>query len=589
MSSILQRRENELRRRRKHVEKLLNWHQRLDIEEQQVMKLEQMLMFVSSSDAYQPSSSMHEHEQYYEDPHRLALVSQHDKQKSKSNNTSQFSVKQSNDLSLDKSQIEYMKQKQINKIEKSLNTLKSISARSVSSNIDGSDTGLTDDVVEILGRQLNKLWRRLTGQCNEEFTPDRVYRLTKSKLESLYERAKSVVLNNFDSNDEFKIRLINGSMSIIEGDDGGDTERCKGNGFDVEKNGTKTIVPELNLTSSPEQQSNDLKVNTDMDQGYYFSNNESVNKSERESGSGSIETDLDAEHNNDNALNATHDSEDLQSDITEDSLNQNAGNETASKSNESQQNIRTETIENDTKENSSPMEKSPAIPTFSLNVSQNEFQLIEDTSFPNIDMQLTLPANTSSSSLIITEEVSIEVNTIQSPDNDNLYQSEKFEEMPPTESIETNDSSKIDEQITVESYNSSKTVPNTNGKLSESNDESIQTEQSIHDQQSNEEFTVEEKTVQTSEENDETTPSANVQSDSSSDNSTENDGSESAAKSESDLSPTKQRQYQYSLSNGSIDHNKVLEADALKRTLPIGTDAEVKYPLNKYSFIGNIF
>lgn len=533
------------------------------------MKLEQMLMFVSSTDAYQASSF--EREQDNEDPQRLALVSQQDKQKSKTINTLQFSVKQLNNLSLDKSQMEHMKQKQINKIEQSLNTLKSISARSD----DGSDTGLIDDVVEILGRQLNKLWRRLTGQCEEEFTPDRVYRLTKSDLESLYERAKSVVLIQFDSNDEFKKRLIDGSMSIIDNDDGGDDEQLESNGFNVEKNETKIIVPELNLTSSPERQSPNPKSNTKMDQGYYFSNNENVDKSQPESGSGSIEIDLDVEHNKDNAVNATHDSEDLQSDITEDSLNQNVGNESILKSIESLEIIRTETIENDTRENSSPMEKGPIhIPTFSLNVSQNDFQLIEDTSFPNIDMQLTLPANISSSSTVIPEDVSSEMNTIQSSDNHNLYQSEKFEEVPPMDSVQTNDSSKIDEQITVESSNCSTSVPNMNGKLSDSIDESIHTEQSIHEHQSIEieQSIIEEKTVQTSEEDDETIPSADVQSGSSSDNTTENDGSESA-KSESDLSPTK-RQYQYSLSSGSIDHNNVLEADALKRTLP--TDLEVK-------------
>lgn len=547
MSSILQRRENELSSRRAHVEKLLNWHQRLDIEEQEVMKLEQMLMFVSSTDAYQPSSSMH------------------DNNKSKSKNTSHFSVKQLDDLSFDKSQIYHMKQKQVNKIEKSLNTLKSISARSVSSNMDGSDTDLIDDVVEIFGRQLNKLWRRLTGQCEEEFTPDRVYRLNKSDLESLYERAKSVVLHQFDSNYEFKKRLIDGSISIIGGDDSGGEERLKSYGCDIEKNETISIVPELNLGSSPEQKSINPKANTEIDHGYYFSNNKSVDKSQRESESGSILnelTDLNVEHDEDNALNATLDSEDLQSHITEDSLNQDISNESVSKSIESQENIQTDTIENDTIKNSSPIEKSPAIPTFSLNVSHNDFQITEDTSFPNIDM----PANTSSSFLVIPEDLSSEVNTIQSPDKDNFYQSENFEE----DSVEK---SKIGEQIPVKCKNSSKNTPNTNSKMSESNDEPIQTEQSFHDQQSIEQSTIEEKTVQTSEENDESTLLANVQTDNLSDNTPETDGSESA-KSESDLSPSK-RQYQYSLNSGSIDYNKVLEADALKQTLPIGTDAEV--------------
>lgn len=562
LSSILQRRENELRHRREHVEKLLNWHQRLDIEEQQVIELEQMLMFVSSTDAHHPSSSMHEYKQDNEDPNRsIALVSQHNKQKSKSNKNSELSITQLNDLSLDKSRIEHMKQKQINKIEKSLNALKSISVQS-----DGSDTDVKGDVAEILGFQLNKLWRRLTGQCIEEFKPNRVYRLTKPDLESLYERAKSVVLSQFDNNGEFKKRLFNGSMSIVEADDGGGEEEHKSNGFDDEINETKAIVPELNLTSSPEQHSIDPKANTEMDEGYYFSNNESVEKSLCESRSGCIlnETDLNVEHNKDSDVNETHDSEDQQSDITEDSLNQDNNSELVSKSIESQK-------------NTNPMGKSPAITTFSLNVSQNDVQLIGDTSFPNIDVKLALSANNSSSSLVIPEsvEISSDVNTIQSPDNDYLYQSEKLEE-PPTEIVDTNDSSKIDEQITMESNNTSKSAPYTNGKFLNSNDESIRPERSICDQQSIEHSTIEEKTVQTSEGNDESTPSSNVQSDNSSDNTLENDGSESV-KGGSDLSSTK-RQYQYSLSNSSIDHSKVLEADALKRTsVPLSNDAEVKH------------
>lgn len=591
--SILQKRENELRHRREHVEKLLNWHQRLDHEEREVIKLEQMLMVVSTSDAYQTSS----HEQINDNVLTIA-VNQPMHHHHHQNAFSSIPIEQTHDSSITKS--EQIKRKQINKIEKSLNTLKSISGRSASSNADGSDIPSLDDVVEIVGRQLNKLWKRLTGQNNERFIADQMYRLTKADLEKLYEKAKLVVLNQFDCNDEFKRRLIDGSMSIIDDNDIGH-EKSDTNAIEPvepeQKIDNDSLVPALNLASSSPEPSVERKT-SDVDQGYYFSNN-SIDKIE----SVSIEP---------NNVNNSSNSDDSQSDITEDSLN-NFDKELTSI--ESPEIIQTETVE--TVESSTAIDKE-SIPLFELNVSQNDFQLIEDTSFPNIDMQLTLPANLSAS-VVIPEEISSEL-----PSVDNMYQSEKFEEAKstsistdinqqstdteqsnestvteqpnestvteqpnestvteqphestvteqPNESTVQNDSSKDDNdddgQVKTESPQEETASPSEEIiEESKTVDESIQTEPSIDDEHSTESSTNNDEKINQDDDEEDNSSEKSV-------NSIETEISTHRTE-QTELSPQK-RQYQYSMSSSSIDYNKVPEADALKRSLPIESEVNL--------------
>lgn len=464
---MLQKRENEIRRRREHVEKLLKWHQRLDVEEREVIKMEQMIMYISTSDAYQTTS----HEQIND---TVAITVHHRSKRTNCQRNEDSSMHErslanvtDDTLAMERTRFEHKKQKQIYKIEKSLNTLKMISSHSISSDIDGSNV---DDTVEVYGRQLNKLWKRLTGQQEEKFTPDKVYSLAKSDLELLYEQAKSVVLKQFHANEEFKRRLIDNSVSIIGGTECNDIPLQKPieenpNQENVEKHSEQdAIVPALSLASSPEPKEN---IISDTDQGYYFSNsnNEQISTEQHETQqqqptqhetqsvdtatldamsenleSSRIQTEEQIQEDDDDDDDETASlPEDVQSDITEDSLNKpkslSGENvlspseiQTVSYVNESQADESDKSIQIE-----SATESNQASRLFSLNLSNNNIQLIEETSFPNIEIQTTI-------SSVVESDISIQSHSSMSPIknatlivssqpfDEQKYQSDDFEE-----------------------------------------------------------------------------------------------------------------------------------------------------------------
>lgn len=448
---MLQKRENELRRRREHVEKLLRWHQRLDVEEREVIKMEQMIMYISTSDVYQTTTS---HEQIND---TLAITVQHHSKRTKCQrdeiSVHERSLTNVSDLvTMEKTRFANRKQKQIHKIEKSLNTLKLITSRSISSDIDASTV---DDVVEIFGRQLNKLWKRLTGQYEQRYAPDKVYTLSKSDLELLYEQAKVVVLKQFHKNDEFKRRLIDNSMSIIDESQRNSisTPQLPINEENIEKKSSEAIVPTLNLASSPEPRDN---VISDTDQGYYFSNNSnneqiSEQQTQTKTDVQSVEAlTLDgASENLESSQNQVEQQqfdedeesvqEEVQSDITEDSLNKP---KTTSSEDVSPSDIKTMSNANETRINESGtssqipslIESNHTTVPFELNLSENNTQLIEETSFPNIDIQTTVSSVVesdlsvvSASSVSPVKKVTSTVDSIRST-TEQKYQSDDFED-----------------------------------------------------------------------------------------------------------------------------------------------------------------
>ena len=260
---MLQRREHELQKRRDHVENLLKWHQRLDDEEREVLEMERVLMLFSQTEAYGSKQSL-------VPAARLAKIP-----KPLSNG-----LDRSTDLA-ERSSSEMRQQKQIAEIEKSLKTLQNISTRSVTSTEDGQSSVVGEDSVEVDGKKLNKLWRRLTGRHEEKFQPGRRYNLSKSDLENLYEEAKSVVLQKFDSGTEIQ-RLME-SSSILSQDTAKEVEETGTVESVEEKNPSPTVVasaekvenveiPTLNLNFSPEPVVESQKSNppSDSDQGYYF-------------------------------------------------------------------------------------------------------------------------------------------------------------------------------------------------------------------------------------------------------------------------------------------------------------------------------
>lgn len=463
---MLQKRENELRSRREHVEKLLKWHQRLDVEEREVIKMEQMIMFISTSDAYQTTS----HEQIND---TVAITVHHHSKRTNCQRNEDSSVHERSltnvtetVTAMEKTRFEHKKQKQIYKIEKSLNTLKMISSQSISSDIDGS---IVDDTVEVYGRQLNKLWKRLTGQHEEKFSPDKMYSLGKTDLELMYEQAKSVVLKQFHANEEFKRRLIDNSVSIIETSHANDATTQKPieqpeKQTNVEKQSdNEAIVPTLNLTNfSPEPKEN---IISDTDQGYYFENSnieqigtehhqqEQQQEQPTKQETQSIETaTLDAM--SENLLSSQVSSEeqiqeevedddetaslpeDVQSDITEDSLNKPKSSSVENVYNTSE----IQTVSNVNEPQTDETGKTVDIPSaielsqpslqFNLNLSNNNVQLIEETSFPNIDIQTTIStvADSDISSMSISPVKNSTFNANSQPSDEQKYRSDEFEE-----------------------------------------------------------------------------------------------------------------------------------------------------------------
>lgn len=191
---MLQKREDDLRRRREHVEKLLRWHQRLDDEEHEVREMERLLMMFSATDTYN-SSRLTSNE-------NLDVIQQKMRARAIKMAPNQHPESFDRDIEnapapINRASLAQKQQKHIRDIEESLRTLQNISARSITPQSDGSS--LIEESVQVGGKQLNRLWKRLTGRTEEKFTPSKVYVLSKQHLENIYEEAKEAVLKRFDA------------------------------------------------------------------------------------------------------------------------------------------------------------------------------------------------------------------------------------------------------------------------------------------------------------------------------------------------------------------------------------------------------
>lgn len=161
--SILIKREQELQQRRQHVERLLNWQQRLDHEERDVLEMERKIM-ENAAIAHRRMQSNAQHS--------VCLDT---------------SISKTSDLN--RSQASARSYRKIRAIESSLTVLQNMPASNVHK----------DDRLTTSGSKLNKLWQRLTGDSQNKFNSTEHYNLTKKDLEQIYEEAKEVVLMQFNS------------------------------------------------------------------------------------------------------------------------------------------------------------------------------------------------------------------------------------------------------------------------------------------------------------------------------------------------------------------------------------------------------
>lgn len=274
---------------------MLQWHQRLDDEEIEIREMERLVMMYCEENA-KPASSAMQAIQMKSGPEYL------NKHEPSSNSRNH---------------------EQIKEIEESLKTLHSISSRGNSSERDNSE-----DSVQIPGKYLNRLWKRLTGETEEKYAPAKEYVLNKGDLENMYENAKFVVLRRFDAQHDFQ-QLLNSSSIADEKPDNKSVSK------EVQQNEAthfgamqrveaiaNEIVPELNLDFSPEPCIKEIGPSV-KDDGYYFENFEMPRDPTVES-NGIAKTDVESESNQFDPENRTAkypENDDIYSDITEDSLN----------------------------------------------------------------------------------------------------------------------------------------------------------------------------------------------------------------------------------------------------------------------------
>lgn len=448
---MLQKREHELRIRREHVEKLLGWHQRLDVEEQEIMKMEQMVMMLTATttDSFNYTKSHDEHVRSdnlaitVHRSHTKAIAASQQQQKQQQQpppNDSQRENISSSNMSM---QMNDKREKHIRKIEKSLQMLQNISVRSVSSGDDGVNSNKDDEQnVEVSGRQLNRLWKRLTGQFEEKFSAKQVHTLTKVDLEKLYEEAKLFVLKKFHAIEINKLinDSINNSSSVLGEFEQSVTVSDANDGQkNVTSDETAIVVPalDLNHSSSTEDASMKQSVRDSIEQGYYFSSESTAENriaskvpASTASNTSIVDEEIDeeikesTEDQNSGAdggitPSTYHDSEDMHSDITEDSLNK-----TKIASQESETMI------------ASMVESATNIEVASSTTPVNGTQLIEDISFPHIDVTVTL-------------------NDSEIFDEEPKYSSDDFEK---TKNEQADDSNKIETEISNELQHSTRST-----------------------------------------------------------------------------------------------------------------------------------
>lgn len=175
LEELLQKRELDLQRRREHVERLMQWHRRLDQEEAKVLQMENKLL----------SCNIHKSESKY-----LAA-----------SKTKERPQDHAGTVSINNYNAHVRVQRRLKEIKNSLEELKSISStQSTAGSYEGSGEEIVADAIDCVcttGTKLNKLWRRLTSQQYEKYEPDKYYELSKTDLELLYDSAKIEVLKDF--------------------------------------------------------------------------------------------------------------------------------------------------------------------------------------------------------------------------------------------------------------------------------------------------------------------------------------------------------------------------------------------------------
>lgn len=252
------------------MEHLIQWHQRLNREEEELLEMEGMLMAYTTE--HHPNDKLCE------------------TSSSKSPRKMPYEVKK------------------IKNIEKSLHLLHNMSSTSVTTN--GEEI---EDVVEASGKRLNKLWRRLTGEEADKFNADEQYKLTKFDLEGMYEEAKNVVLVKFSKNKDFgPMKDLSQSLSVLQAS--ADRNSIREEDISVtqvapDEFSQSSVIPSLDLNFSEESKTDSIvETNVEVSKGndnFYFDNGQSQNTPKEESHK-TINTITDQKPSNESDQDNTH-------------------------------------------------------------------------------------------------------------------------------------------------------------------------------------------------------------------------------------------------------------------------------------------
>lgn len=175
--------------------------------------------------------------------------------------------------------------KKIKNIEKSLQLLHNMSSTSVTN---GEEI---EDVVEASGNRLNKLWRRLTGEATDKFSADEHYKLNKFDLEKMYEDAKNVVIVKFTKNKDIgPLNDLSLSASVLQAstDQHSILQEEDSNIVHVETDelSQSSVIPSLDLNFSQESKTNSIiETNVEATEGndnYYFNDVKSQHTSKED-------------------------------------------------------------------------------------------------------------------------------------------------------------------------------------------------------------------------------------------------------------------------------------------------------------------
>ncbi|XP_017483197.1 PREDICTED: uncharacterized protein LOC108372065 [Rhagoletis zephyria] len=215
LEELLRKRESDLRRRREHVERLMQWHRRLDREEAEVLQMENALVTYTKPIITDVVKKIHQN-------HAGVVPIKNIGTRAKTH-------------------------RRLKEIENSLRELNNISSThtTAESNEGSGEENKTNalESVRTSGNKLNKLWRRLTSQQVGKYVPNKHYELSKADLESLYENAKIAVLQDFAQNEgHLPADLLEKSIS----------KNISQTSLQQQQQHESVFVPSLNLCTSSE-------------------------------------------------------------------------------------------------------------------------------------------------------------------------------------------------------------------------------------------------------------------------------------------------------------------------------------------------